>query len=373
MLSQAYSAYSYQPAADLLSKPRAIVLINGISVLFQSLEVMTTTFYMSDTYNIVIPLSEQPSIFNENYLFSTSSLSVKIYMGFPINPDAFSTSDLDLMIVGDCDNLDYDPIQRIVTISGRDLTSRFIDTKTYEKYSNKTPSEIAIILAKKYGLNPIVTPTKEAAGIFFTYQNTLMTRETTEWDLLCFLAQQEDFVVYVEQNNLIFKPRSSVSSVPYVLNFQKASLTNASPVFRGMNLKFSRSMTLAKDVVVKVRVPYNPQTGNAFTVKATSRNKVSLSEGLQVFTYTIPGLSKSQALAKAQQLARDITIHEIKLSAELPGDNILKKDSIIKVAGVDNSIDQTYYADQVTRTMNAFDYRMQISAKNHNVDNEILL
>ena len=104
MLSGQYSQYSPSlPTANQLRQPRAIVLINDIAVIWTDIKIVTTTFYVADTYSVDIPLSGQPVGFNISYLSTQAMMSVKIYVGFPINPNSYSTQDLELLMVGDCD------------------------------------------------------------------------------------------------------------------------------------------------------------------------------------------------------------------------------------------------------------------------------
>ena len=378
MLSGQYSQYSPSlPTANQLRQPRAIVLINDIAVIWTEIKIVTTTFYVADTYTVDIPLSSQPLGFNIAYLSKQSMMSVKIYVGFPINPDSYSTQDLQLLMVGDCDEMTIDPLRMTVTFSGRDLTSRFIDKKTYAKYANQTASNIVTNLAQSHGLNPIVTSTQGNVGTFYEAENTLLTKETTEWDLMTFLAQQYNYVVFVQQNNLIFEPKPTAqNSTPYILSYQPPATLYGSPVFNGMNLTMMRCFTVAKDVTVKIRVPYSPTTGKAFTASAGKKNPSinSSSAGNQVYTYTYPGLTNSQALSKAQQLLSEITLNELKISATVPGDNLLTKSSIINLIGTGSQFDQIYYTDTVTRTLNYTDgYLMEIEAKNSDVNSQVLL
>lgn len=353
-------------------------MVNDINVLWYNIEVTTTTFYMADSYTVVLPLSGQPPDFNLNFLATAVPMRVTIWMGFPADPDNFSIGELTQMIVGNVDKLDIDPLSKTVSFTGRDLTSLFIDTKTYDKYADQTASQIATQLAQQQGLGTsLIVPTTTPVGTFYTYQNTLMTRETTQWDLLTFIAQQEDNVVYVQGNDLVFIPRPTVNtSVPFVLNYQSGNPTQASPSYPGMSLKLTRSLTLAANVTVKVRVPANPQTGKAFTRTVTSSHTSSGSVQNQIYSYTFPGLNPSQALARAQQLLRDITLHEIKLNTSIPGEVKLTKDSLIQLTGTNTNLDQVYFTDMIVRSMSVdseIGFHETISAKNHSVETQVLL
>lgn len=362
--------------------PRAIVTINDIYMKWVDIMIDTTTFYIADNFRVTLPLQQDINFLDLNYWASASQFAVKIYVGFPQNPEFYTTNDLELLMFGDADDINLDLLTATITLSGRDLTSRLIDNKTTEKYSNLTASQIATQLAILRGLTPEVTETKNKVGIFYQNEQTLLSDESTEWDLLTFLAQQEGFVTYVEKDKLIFKPEPTEKDIPYILNYKPRSLLNSSPSFPGMTLNLSRSTTLAQDVTVTVRVPFSTKSKKSFnvTVSSTHQNR-SYVKGLpkssskkQKYVYTIPGLTKEQALQRAQQLLRNITVHEVNLMATMPADNSLKKDSLIKLQGTNSSFDQFYFADNVVRTMSMKDgYNMEIHAKNHSVDSQINL
>lgn len=373
---------NFLPASNQLRQPRGIVVINDQPVKWVHIETTTTTFYMSDRFSIELPLNGQMSPFNLDYWTSTPQFTVKIYIGFPDNPDVYSTQDLDLMIIGDADSVQIDVLSSRVMLTGRDYTSKFIDNRTTEKFPSKTSSYIVTQFANQQGLNPVVTPTKTIVGTFYQTQQTLLSKEVTQWDLMTFLAQNENFVLFVSNNDLVFEPRPVESENPFVLNYQPPNITQASPSFNGMSLSISRYTTLAQDVKVTVKVPYSPKTGKAFYIprKATHRPRTYLqnvpksSNQVQKYSYLIPGLTPEQASQQADNILRNITLHEINLSAVVPGENTLRKDSLIKLTGTNTSIDQLYYADQVRRTLSITDgYIMQISAKNHSVDSQVTI
>lgn len=383
MLSSSFSPYSSTlNSAQQLRQPRAIVVINGFYVLWVDIRIVTTTFYVADSYSVEIPLYGQPDGFDIQYLSTLGNVTIKIYIGFPKNPDAFTTSDLDLLMSGDCDEMTINPLSASVNFSGRDLTSRFIDVKTYAKYANQTASSIVSQLAESHGIGTsLITQTQGSVGQFYTRQNTLMSKETTQWDLITFLAQQYNFVTYIQQNNqqsnLYFGPKPSIENTkPYVLSYQQPNSINASPIFNGMALNMTRCFTVAKDVTVKVRVPYSPQSGRAFTASAGKSNPTinSNNASAQIYTYTYPGLTNSQALATAQTLLAQITLNEIKISCMLPGENTLGKSSLIRILGTNSRFDQYYYTDTITRTININDgYWMEVNAKNQDVNSQVTL
>jgi hypothetical protein len=383
MLTSSYSTYSNSPFASQARQPRAIVQINGISVYWTDIEVQTTTFYVADNYLVTIPLNNQNPTLNFNYWSSTVEMTVKIWIGFPKNPDSYGTADLELFMVGVVDLLDIDPLKATVTISGRDLSARLIDTKSSQKYPSYTASQVAQLLATKHQLKAQITPTTELVGVIFANNNVLVTKEITEWDLLTYVAQQSGFVVFLRNDTLVFEPypKQDANSA-FIIQYQAPSATNASPQFNGMDIKFRRSLTLARDVKVLVKVPFNPLSGKAFTVtaQATRRtrpylhNVPSFVGAPQTYTFIRPGLTREQAQNTANQLLSNITLHEVIIDVTMPGDITLRKDSIIQVRGTGTSFDQFYYADVTYRRLNYREgFMQQLQGKNHSVDTEVNL
>jgi phage protein D len=269
----------------------------------------------------------------------------------------------------------------MVELSGRDLTSLLIDTKTTEKWTNQTSSQIATTLATRHGLTPVVTDTTTKVGKYYEIDHIRLTDKRSEWDLLTWLAREEQFVVFVRGQSLYFQPKPDpTQTTPYVLRWTPPSSDSASPQFNGMSVKFRRSLTLARDIIVTVH-SWNMKNAQGFsqTVHAT-HNKFTVLAGApqptgdaQVFSYTIPGLSPEQALERAQKILAELTQHEMNLDARLPADNLLDVDGIVLVQGTGTAFDQAYYPDSIKRSMSKSEgYVMHIHAKNHSPESVVI-
>lgn len=363
-----------QPASNVSRQPRAIVMINDERVLWENIRMNTNSFYVADTFSLTIPLSDQTSVVNLDYLISQKLISVKIYIGFPPNADNYTTQDLELFMTGDATSLDIDPFNSVATIEGRDYSSRLIDTKTTRIYNNYTASAVANEFAKSNNLTPQVTNTTEKVGNIFYNQPSLVYNNMTQWDLLTYLAQLQNFITYVTADTLVFKPIPSSSNVsdPYVIPYTPRNLDFGSPISPTVNLSIRKTMALVNDVKVTVKVPYNPRTGQAFSVTLTSKHSNNASKGITKHVRSFPGLTPDQAKQRAQQLLNGFTLHETQLFADMAGDNLLKKDSLIKVTGFNNEIDQYYYVDEISRTINVSSgYSMTVMAKNRSPNAEV--
>lgn len=347
-------------------KPRAIVKVNDIQVNFIDIEIRSGAPYTADTYFLEIPLNEQQNL-NLAYFASTDKFSVKIYVGFPKDVDSFTVSDLVLMIEGESNDVEINPSEGLVSISGRDLSSRLIDKKVTKSFSNITASELAIEFANDNGLKADVVPTTQILGTFLQTAQTYTANNTTQWDMLVQAAMNQNFMVFVKGETLVFKPNpvDDDNLRPYILNYFPKTITNIIPSFEnGTKINFFKNNIVSGNIDVTVKVPYSTYTGKAFHVKQNARNKKLSQESIRNYVYSHPGLTDEQAKQKAKQLLNNLIIHSVRFTAELVGDMILSKDMLIKMAGTETDFDQVYYIDSIVRKITMNDFSMFVSAKN---------
>ncbi len=363
-------------------RPRGIVKVNGEVIKgWESWEIDNNSYYQADSFRVTFALSSLPPERKAAWWSAQSSITIEILAGFPNDPENFSESELTSLIYGRADDVTIDFVATKIEASGRDMSSVFIDAKTTEKFQNLTASQIVTTLAQRRGLMAVVSSTSIKAGKYYEIDHARLTSEQSEWDLLTWLAHEENFVVYMKGKELHFEPKPGANSTPYVLQWEPQTGNNGHPVFNGKTLSFSHNLTLAKDVIVTVK-SWNAKTGKAIskTIRATHNKNTVLAGAAQptgdaqTYSYTIPGLTPEQALQKAQSLLREITQHEVKLSATMPADNILSVTSVIKVNGTGTNFDQIYYPDSIIRSMSITEgYGMSISAKNHQDISEVTL
>lgn len=362
------------PTEGYARQPRAIVKIEGEEVVCAEFEVDSNSFYQANTFRLTLPLSAQPPARSWSFWSETDAAKVEIFAGFPPDPENFTTDDLDLILVGETDEVDVKPVSDEVCLTGRDYTSRFIEETTTEKFQNLTASELVKQLAERRGLKADVTDTSRKLGTFLSQDNILLTTERTEWDLLTYAAQEEGYLLYVEGETVHFHPPPDESSEAYILNYTRAteeSLASSNTVM----IDFSRSLTLARDVVVAVR-SWNQKAKKGFTQTArASKAKRTQSRGgtAQTYVATVPNLSQEEAIKEARRRLEEITAHEIRLNAELPGDSLIKTNTPIRVEGTGTRFDQVYFVDHLIRTYTPDrGYFMVLRAKNHSTESQVL-
>ena len=318
---------------------------------------------MADTYRVVLSSTAQPPGSNPDYWSTGAFDQIGISIGFE---DEAAVQH----ILGQVDDIEYDLTGRTITLSGRDLSAPFIDTKTAEKFQNQTSSEIAQTLADRHGLGYDVEETDTKAGTYYNIDHTLLTQEQSEWDLLIFLAEQEGFDVWVSGNTLYFQPSPITTNPAYVIEWSEPG--DGTVQSNATFLKLGRSETLAKDIEVHV-LSFNQKgqesilgVAKAFGAKRARAGKA------QLYTFRRPNLTRDQAQQLAQSLLADITRHEMTLNASLPGDNILTTRTMVNLVGTGTAWDQLYYPDSVTRRLSlAEGYRMDVRAKNHSTQSTV--
>ena len=315
--------------------------------------------FTADSFRVTLASQVNPPSYWATGAYDQISISV----GFE-NQAAFP------LITGQVDDIDYDLTARTIVLSGRDLSAPLIDTKTAEKFQNQTSSQIAQTLALRHGLDSTVQATTTQAGTYYSIDHTVLTQEQTEWDLLVFLAEQEGFDVWVSGNTLYFQPSPVPTSTPYLIEWSEPG--DGTVQSNATFLKLGRSETLAKDIEVRV-LSFNQKgqesvygVAKAFGAKSVRKGKA------QLYTFRRPNLTKDQAQKLAESLLADLTRHEMKLDASLPGDNILSTRTLVQLVGTGTAWDQLYYPDSVTRRLSFTEgYRMEVRAKNHSTQSTV--
>jgi phage protein D len=359
--------------------PRGLIKVNNIIVPFSGAEVDQTNFYLASTFRVNIPIGSLPQELSLSYFSSTPAILIEVFAGFPLNPLLFTEDELNNLILGGVDEVQISFPENMIVLSGRDLTSKFIDNKTTEKFQNHTSSEIVKILAARRGLKADVTNTSTIVGKYYQIDHVRLTDETSEWDLLTFLAQEEGFNVYVKGMTLFFHPLPSEKDKPYLITLNRETFLTLQSS-NAKSLKMGRNLTIAKDVIVKVR-SWNMKQKKGFTVtvKATHNKNTVLAGAAQpigdaqVFTYRFANLTKQQALEKAQKLLRQISSHEMNLSLSLVGDNILSNQNVIQLQSTNSNFDQFYFPTNITRSIEMDGFTMTVDAKNHQPNTETTL
>lgn len=263
------------------------------------------------------------------------------------------------LISGPVDTISLDMATGTAMLCGRDLSAQFINSISAETFTNKTSSEIAQTLAARHGLNPVVSQTYTPIGRYYgdshaqfsLYRSNVLV---TEWDLLCGLAEEEGFDLYVNNHDLIFSAPEP-SSLPVVIAWDQPG----APGLSLQTLRLDRSLGLAGDVSVTVQ-SWNSRSGSMIsqTVQASPGANSSLTTSpyaRQPSAYFLirPNLSQDRALALATHTLAQISRHHRVLTMTMPGEVTLNPRTTIVLNGSDLAFDQPYVVDEVARRYSA--------------------
>lgn len=336
------------------------MLLNGTSVPWETWSVGNNSYYQADKFSVQLAVSGLPTGFQRADLSDLADIEVEIRVAL----DGGAETSL---IIGVVDDIDDDYVDGVLTLAGRDHTADFIETKTTEKFQNQTASQIVQTLAGRHGLTADVTDTTTKSGLYYQIDNARLTDESTEWDLICYLAQHESYDVWVTGKTIHFHPSSQTYGDPLAVTYTPATTSNvASGAYTG--LKVHRALTLAQDISVIVW-SWNHKQKKAFKVqaKATRSEKGSRASGKpQVYTYRLPGLTKEQAIQIAQNKLEELSRHERVIDLDLPGDLTTTARTQIQLSGTQTSFDQLYWIDEIERKLSVDGgFEMTIKAKNH--------
>lgn len=351
-------------------QPFGRVLVNGTPLAnWERIEVTKNTNYVSDTWEIEIPLNGLPDSFPPAFWATQTDIEITVQSGFKNSDGSLGTPST--LVVGLADEIDLDFIdfdnRQALHCRGRDYSGALIDSIVSQNYINLTSSQVAEkILANHPQLTGDIKATKIKIGTYFNNETSTATRRQTEWDLLTELAQYEGYVVLIQGKKLYFGPAPTPNTAnPYV--FRYVPPNDAQTIQANMlSLRCNRALTLARDVKVIVQT-FNYSTGKTVKKSAQMKNKSRSgnSAGTQTYTYNMPNMTPAQAQQKASSLALLISNRERIIDIDAPGDTALTTQTAVQLTGTGTDFDQTYFVDRLTHTLSVDGYMMSLRAKNH--------
>jgi len=359
-------------ATPTVRSPRGAVRLNGILIDgWESWEVENNAFRAADSFAVRFAAARLPPGFGPDWFGAQTAIRAEIFATADASansggPAGYEPTLADRLILGQVDDIAFDPMRGTVTLTGRDLTARLIDTRVSTGYLNQTSSLVAAVLAGRHDLTPVITETATPIGTFYSQNHISLTQERSEWDILTELAGFENFDAFVLGDELHFEPRPDPGSARrYVIDWQQRDAISSAPAANVAALRLERSLTLARGVTVTV-TSWHARQGKRFTATwPTSADAPAPATSPLAYSFIAPGLTQDQCQRIAQARYEDIARHMVRLSAEMPGDDLLDCRMIVSVQGTETPWDQSYFPDSVRRTMSADGgYRMTLSAKN---------
>ncbi len=364
-----FSINQFNPQASVRA-PRGVVSIDGTPINWINWEVNTSGRSDTSTFKVTLPLGGTSGTLPLSYYVSSGQVLVEIQAtgaGAPNN--IVSSSQMDVLIIGYVDYLSYEPDKAILVLAGRDHGSKLIDKKTSVKYQNLTSAQIVNQIASNSGLTPVITNTQLLSGKYYQIDHARLTDQTSDWDLLQYLAREENYIAFVKGNNLYFQPQGT--QTPYVIDLSSPGYTSSDPVVQQSNaveIELTRNFVIGKGAKVSVHSWHLKSKRKVTSVSTAQGNN---GEPL-AFDYTYPNLSPDQAARRSKSKLHDITQHEFTLNIRMPADNLLNPQVPVQVIGTNSEFDQIYYVKSVQREMSFNQgYTMQFEAMNSAAKNTV--
>jgi phage protein D len=340
------------PTQGALGAPRAILKVGSTVIKWSSWDAGHNGIYEAGTIRIEVPCK-----FSDwAWWTQQTEILVDVYAGFPQDPQNYSASDLTLLQTYKIDSIRINAETLGITLVGRDLTALLVDKKIDIKFQNQTASQVATYLAQQVGLTPNVQTTTDLVGAFFTMDHVSLQRQQSMWTILMYLAQHEGVQCFVLGRTLYFGAfGSALSNQPYVIQYNPPTDALPYPTSNATSLEFEHDLTLANDVSVTVH-SYHGMKNAVYTSVATSsktakriERDADLAQSVQQYSFTFADLTQAQCDAKAQMLLTQISQHELKMEAKVPGDTVIYPWTPVVVQGTGTPFDTTYEAARIRR------------------------
>lgn len=305
-----------------------LVLVNGAVIDgVIEIEAQSNSFFGADRFSACFALSATGS-----GLWSGPSLLVEIR----ISLDGEWAS----LVTGMVDTVSIDPIRGEVRVSGRDLTSLFVAAQIEESFENQTSSDIANLLAGRRGLGASIQPTTTLIGRYYQTSRTRTAlpqhaRATTEWDLLCWIAQLENFDVWVSGQTLNFQPAG-----------QAAPSLVLSPG-DCISLNMHHALDIAAGVTITVK-SWDSLSQNAIVQTSSNTDDSGATSSRTIIR---PNLSSDDAQILADRLVSQISGHERNLIIEVPGELVTVPRMIMALVNTGTDFDGQYVVCGVERRL----------------------
>ena len=336
-------------------QPRAILQVGGTVIDWTTWKTSHNGIFEAGTAHITIPATPD----KWSWWTQQAEIVVDIYAGFPIDPVNYTTNDLTNLFTLRVDLIEIDAKMQIITLSGRDLTSLLIDKKTSAKYQNQTSSQIAAILAAQVGLQTQITPTTSLVSGYYSTDHVLMQSEQTPWALLQFLAQREGMQCFVQGRTLYFGHYGPQTQGSYLIKYEPPTAAVPYAVCNAVELALSHDLTLSPDINVRVR-SFHGTKNQAYSFTVTAQKGVKRIERDAKLAQTIPsqydvilppGKTLQEVTDKAYEVLGELSKHEFKLNATLPGDVLIYPWTVLELQGTGTDFDTRYTCARVDREM----------------------
>jgi hypothetical protein len=303
-------------------------------------------------------------------LKQTGTFHVGIPMGYPGAESAFGSiaamqasvivetrGASGTLLTGELDSCQFNYIQRMILVAGRDASAPLHANKSNEKWTNKTGLQIVQDLAGRVGLGVSSdVASKLMAGKLLEQDYVRLSDNVSFAFVIHKCAELDGCRWFVKGNTLYYLSKGNAGGM-YSVNYVRPTPESFE---RGdfIDLTIVRNLQAQKQISVNVS-SWHPKDKKTYSATATAGGSVG--EKLQ-YNYDLAGLKKEHvqqyALTRAQEHAR----HGITVHADLVGDPNIDINMGLQLSGT-GWADGPYTMDNIAHEFGMHGHRMRITAR----------
>lgn len=316
-------------------EPRAIIEVDGADIKwndFLSLSVENTVYLAADSFECTL----NNSLMLSDWL--RKNQEVRIYLGYVKNIHEWDKSQLNHIFTGKIDGVkpNFDS-SKTVRIIGRDYSETMIDTEYSVSYNDASSSDIANLLAGKYGLKPIVTPTDNKV-------DRDMWINKKEWEVLQGLADEEGFVCYVTKDKeLYFGERNANESAIDTFVYTQGLKSNCKIEFDDSSIDVINKVTV-RHWIHKRKQLIEASSQNDFLISQMGQTKERIE---YVAKATTDGIAKGYADKLLKEYSRQVVTGN---GTRYPGNPNLYAEGIVNTVNC-GRFSGSYYLNKVVHQL----------------------
>jgi hypothetical protein len=257
------------------------------------------------------------------------------------------------LITGEIDDTDFDYIDGMIHVSGRDKSAKLHEKLTAEKWVNKMPHEIITDLAGRAGLSTNTDQVALKMQRFMNGDHTKMTDNITYGNAIHKMCELMGARWSVKDSTLSVKidPPSGAYSIFYSRD------GNGDIVSDAIHLRVKRNIQAGKPQKVTVK-SWHHHEKKTFT----GENTVGGNGTPREFVYHLPNLKQDHVDQHAKAKSKAHSRHEITLSATLVGDPSIDPAEGVTLTGT-SAFCGPYTIDSLEHSFGFDGYTMEMTAK----------
>lgn len=330
-------------------KPVVNITMNGEKIYnWQDFSIEVGGLGAVDTFSVTLPweVTDNPE---NRQLFSGSKESAGIVYGTAVFKFdvGFEGEEIKSFIEGEVDAVswDFDDSGEWVKMSGRSFAAKPYDFSETVKYQNFTSTDVHSKICQLYDLNPIQPiKTTTMIGEYINEDHSTLTRDTSHWDLILYLAENEGFVTRLRGKDWYFGPINCLE------NYEKPPVEFMWGYNVQSGLHIERAPNAARNLTVEV-ISYQNSGKKGGGSRIVEKASIESSKK-DVSKYTIrvykPNVSRDQAQAFARNKLAELSQQQFFgnfTSDFFPDVDIDRK---FKLYGVGKGLSQEFYVTKMS-------------------------